>query len=468
MCFAANKNELDSRLHCHSLSVLPLSYTLQLVLLHPMHCDTIVCINETTGCPFPGIYVDVLIVYIISVTKKIMVDELTIKVVSGTSENLHVHVDLASSSVRALKQQIEQQNVERFPVSAQRLIFQGQILQDDKLLADYHVAAGCALHLTLVPGAVAATNRAEAVQSNVITDLAPPAQLQTFLQQMRAAEPPEQYATAVRTLQTICANIVDHPREEKYRKLRMDNAVLKGKLFDRTRGQESVKLLGFQDGVQAGHLVLLPTPEKWENLLACRAVVDSAVTAIGGAAASPFGAAPSMGGMGGLGSDFVAQAQSVLQNPTMLQSLMNSPMVQQLTQQNPMLAQVMQNPALLAQSMQAMQQNPAMMQQMGQMMSDPSGMARMQQMLAGGGMGNVGTFGAAAGTPAPSSANPFAVGSNPFDRASSAPVAPASTATPSMEPTASSAIPPTVNEHVNEVYEEDEIALAIARSLEEQ
>ena len=171
-----------------------------------------------------------------------MADALTIKVVSSAAESLHVHVHLASTSVLTLKQLIEQQDARRFPVAAQRLIFQGQILQDAKLLTEYHVTAGCALHLTLTPnGAATATAAAAAPQS----------QLTTFLQQMRDGESRDAYATAVQTLLKICVNIVDHPTEEKYRKLRVDNAALKAKLFDRTRGRDAVNLLGFQDGVLA-------------------------------------------------------------------------------------------------------------------------------------------------------------------------------------------------------------------------
>eukprot|EP00644_Phytophthora_capsici_P011704 jgi/Phyca11/123187/e_gw1.50.173.1 len=394
-------------------------------------------------------------------------DELTVKVVSGTSENLLVRVDLATSSVLGLKQVIEQKDARRFPVSAQRLIFQGQILQDDKLLKDYNVAAGCALHLTLTPAAVAAANTAAAQP----TGPASPVQLRTFLQQMRDQEPHEQYATAVRTLQKICSNIVGHPNEEKYRKLRVDNAALKAKLFDRTRGQDSVKLVGFQDGVLAGHLVLVPTPEKWENLVACKAVVDSVATSLGTAAAAPsmpFGA-PSTGAFGGMGGDFASQAQALLQNPAMLQSMASNPMVQQMAQQNPMLAQALQNPALLAQSMQALQQNPAMMQQMNQMMSDPNAMARMQQMMAGGGMGGLGGFGGSpfgAAAPSTAAANPFAAASNPF--APPAPTGPAPTPTPSTPSTSSAAAAASPSTENDEAYEEDEIAKAIARSLQDQ
>ncbi|KAL4145381.1 hypothetical protein PRNP1_013053 [Phytophthora ramorum] len=410
-----------------------------------------------------------------------MADELTIKVVSGSSESLHLRVDLAAASVLALKQQIEQQDARRFPVAAQRLIFQGQILQDAKLLSDYHVAAGCALHLTLTPGAVATANATADREAGP----APPAQLRAFLQQMRSDEPHEQFTTAVTTLQKICANIVGHPTEDKYRRLRADNAALKSRLFDRTRGQDSVKLLGFQEGVQAGHLVLVPTPEKWENLVACKTVVDSVAATVGSAApaaaaaASPFGAAPPVGGFGGLGGDFASQAQTLLQNPAMLQSMANNPMVQQMAQQNPMLAQALQNPALLSQSIQAMQQNPAMMQQVNQMMSDPNAMARMQQMMAGGGMGGLGgsPFGAAPPSAAAAAANPFAATStnaNPFASAPSA-AAPTPAAAPIPAPVAvpsstasSSAAAASSTDNADDAYEEDEIAQAIARSLQDQ
>ncbi|KAG2511753.1 hypothetical protein JM16_007872 [Phytophthora kernoviae] len=382
-----------------------------------------------------------------------MADELTIKVVSGSSESLHLHVDLSTASVFSLKQLIEQQDARRFPIPAQRLIFQGQILQDGKALSDYHVAAGCALHLTLTPGAVAAANAAAATASGP----AAPIQLRSYLQQMREYESQDQYATAVRTLQKICANIVGNPAEDKYRKLRVDNAALKAKLFDRTRGQDCVKLLGFQDGAQDGFLVLVPTPEKWESLVTCKTVVDSAVSALGGntamgaspfgaaTGASPFSGAPPMGGMGG---DFTSQAQALLQNPAMLQAMTNNPMVQQMAQQNPMMAQALQNPALLAQSVQALQQNPAMMQQMNQMMSDPNAMARMQQMMAGGGMGGSGGLGGLGSTPfgatAPTSsaaANPFASGAsaaNPFAKPATVDSAIAKSSVSSVSPASGS------------------------------
>ncbi|CAH0476962.1 unnamed protein product [Peronospora belbahrii] len=404
-----------------------------------------------------------------------MTDNLTIKIVSGTSESLQVCVDVASTTVLSLKELIEEKDAQRFPVSAQRLIFQGQILQDVKLLSEYHVTRDCALHLTVMP----------TVPTSTVAAISPSSQLRTFLQQMKDHEPLGEFTTAVQTLQKICRNIVDHPRDDKYRKLRLDNAVLRMKLFDRRNGQESVKLLGFQDGVQTGHLILEPTPEKWENLVACKAVVDSVATNLGGAtpmAAQPFGAIPSMSARG----DFVSQAQALLQNPAILQSIASNPMVQQMSQQNPILAQALQNPAFLAQSMQTLQQNPAMMQQMNQMMSSPNAMAQMQQMLTSGGMGGLGGYGDSPfGGAGPSSAatNPFAAGSatlNPFATTPLAPALTPSSASITSSPVASSSTADTAaadtaeihaapsSDNTEETFKEDEIANAIARSLQDQ
>lgn len=203
-----------------------------------------------------------------------------------------------------------------------------------------------------------------------------------------------------------------------------------------------------------GHLVLVPTAEKWENLVASKRVLDDAVAGTT--------AAPSLGPSGIIGApatpNWAAQAQSVLQNPMMAQALQNDPMVQQMAQLNPMLAQALQNPAMLSQQLQMLQQNPAMMEHVTQMMQDPSAMARMQQMLSGGS----GAFGAPPFGASSAASNPFAPSapvaapSNPFAAPSyraSPPVAPTSTTVPRTSDDAS--------------FDEDEIADAIARSLQD-
>lgn len=171
-----------------------------------------------------------------------MAARVTIKLVSSGSETLSVAVpDVATATVRALKQLIEAQDAQRFPVAAQRLIFQGQILQDDKTLSEYGIEDGCALHLTLTPGAARSAPAAPTSAVSIET------QLRALLQHMRADAG---YATAVQTMQKICENVIAHPHEDKYRKLRLANAALKSRLLDRARGLECVKLLGFADGIE--------------------------------------------------------------------------------------------------------------------------------------------------------------------------------------------------------------------------
>lgn len=424
--------------------------------------------------------------------------QLSIKVVSSGSETLAVRVpQFANATVRALKALVEAQDAQRFPAAAQRLIFQGQILQDDRLLRDYSVTSGCALHLTLTPGAVAQAAAAAAAAAPVPT-LAFETQLLALLQRMRSDAG---FVVAAQTLLKICDNVAQTPHEPKFRKLRLANAALRSRLLDRPLGVECAKLLGFQEGVEEvregetwmcvgvsntrqwltmmpgdgeqGHLVLVPTAEKWENLVTGRRVLAQALTGIAGAAsgapsaaaASPFGAPMS----GGMNANWAAQAQNVLQNPQMAQLLQNDPMVRQMAQANPALAQALQNPAMLSQQLQLLQQNPAMMQQVTQMMQDPSAMARMQQLM-GGGLGGPGLGTAPFGGPAPLAANPFAPSapsapSNPFASSFASP-APAPIAT--SAPTATAATPATPATPATTTFDEDEIAEAIARSLQDQ
>ncbi|KAJ0395329.1 hypothetical protein ATCC90586_003807 [Pythium insidiosum] len=409
--------------------------------------------------------------------------ELSIKVVGGASETLAVRVEgFAAATVLSLKQCVEQQSGARFPVAAQRLIFQGQILQNDKRLSEYNIQSGMAVHLTLTPGASrpaaapAAAASASPSPAAAVASVSAAETLRGHLQSMRFESGAD---IAVQTLQKICENIISHPTEDKYRKLRVANAALKARLFDRSRGMACVQALGFQDGVEAGHLVLVPTADRWENLVACKRVLDEFAGASPSATqpsfASPFAspspsALPSFPPGGG-----VDNMLAMLQNPMMAQMLQSHPMMQQLAQVNPMAAQVLQNPAMLSQTLQMMQQNPQMMQQVNQMMQNPSAMQQMQQMMLGGGGSNA----FASPLPTASANNPFApatasaaaaAAANPFAPSAATATAPAQ---PSPSPAPSPSPLPSVAAAESAAtdaatFDEDEIARAIARSMEEQ
>lgn len=173
--------------------------------------------------------------------------QLSIKVVSSGSETLAVTVPrFASATVGALKALVAAQDGARFPAAAQRLIFQGQILQDERLLRDYGVTSGCALHLTLTRGATAAAAAPAATPSAAATPVFE-AQLRALLQRMQADAG---YAGAAQTLLKICENVERQPHEPKFRRLRLANAALRSRLLDRAHGLECAKLLGFQDGIE--------------------------------------------------------------------------------------------------------------------------------------------------------------------------------------------------------------------------
>lgn len=172
--------------------------------------------------------------------------EINIKVVSGTSETLTLTVDSSeTTTVLMLKQLIAAQHPTRFPVGGQRLIFQGQILQNDKFLSDYNITKGMALHLSVARGTEPPLTRS----SDPTPQLDPASIMRGYLAQMRSLE--RDYATAIQTLSKICENIINHPHEEKYRKLRIGNAALKSRLLDRMHGMDCVHLMGFREGIEA-------------------------------------------------------------------------------------------------------------------------------------------------------------------------------------------------------------------------
>jgi hypothetical protein len=428
--------------------------------------------------------------------------ELTVKVVGGPKENLVLQVEnLESFTVLQLKELLFQQNPE-FPIEAQRLIFQGQILQNEKLLNESQISDGCALHLSMNRSAMPSSTTVTAGINNsgVTTQQQPHQLLRGFLEQMRHETG---FLTAVQTLQKICQNIISHPNEEKYRKLRLENASLKTKLFDLSKGMDCVKVLGFQDGIEQGFIVLVPSADKWEALQASKRVLDEFVSRNNNTTGA-FGGRGGIGGeFGGVGAgpggppnltNMASQAQAMLQNPMMAQMIENDPMIQQMAQMNPMIAQALRNPALLGQSLQMLQQNPAMMQQMQSMLQDPNAVQAMRQMMleGGGGLpfGNVGGAGDGAGPGIFGSTNNNTTAPNPFSSIPTAPVAynpfathssttPPTTTTSATPASASSTGTPsgsndndTNNSQSGDgsaaSFDEDEVARAIAHSLQEQ
>lgn len=369
---------------------------------------------------------------------------LTIKLVTAESFTVTVH-DYDHATTLTLKHVLAAKDAVRFPVAAQRLIFQGQILSDDKLLQDANVTDGCALHLLVNKNAVPAVAAPAPVPAPAVDMLAPLRQALAQLTDM----------PALQTLQKICDNVVQNPTQDKFRKLRVGNAALKTKLLDRPGALACLAALGFCPSEhEPGFLVLAPTAANWDALVAGKQLVDSAVASHGASSHSSHGSGVPMGMGMGNGADMAAQAQAMLSNPAALAMLRAHPMVQQMMQSNPQLAQALDNPMLLQQALSAMQHNPQMMQHMHQVVQDPTAQARLQQQ-----------FATASGTYVPSS-NMNSTAYSPF-ASSTLPgaVAPASTMTSTSSPSNDAMRNTTENDE--EAFEEQAIAEAIARSLQE-
>jgi hypothetical protein len=184
-----------------------------------------------------------------------------IKPVRGGGEN---SVDLkltAETTVGQLKAQIASSTLQ-VPPEAQRLVFQGRMLNDDtKTLAENKLKEGDCILLSVTPGASSSLSTSSSGTSSSSGALAaapsaPPAPgapaapaahqarlapppppppstsaalpahiviLRAAIAGVRTSNPPEVGGVALRTLATMLGNVVANPMEEKYRQLKKNN-----------------------------------------------------------------------------------------------------------------------------------------------------------------------------------------------------------------------------------------------------
>ena len=76
--------------------------------------------------------------------------------------------------------------------------------------------------------------------------------------------------TSVELLLKVVSNIVSNPMEEKYRRMRSSNATFRAKLGNVNGGNQCMQALGFDLNGETGDFTLLPTAEKWNNIVACQ------------------------------------------------------------------------------------------------------------------------------------------------------------------------------------------------------
>jgi len=302
----------------------------------------------------------------------------------------------------------------KIPLDTLRLIFRGRLIGDQletNVVDEFKLEEGCVIHCMgkpteSAPHAAATTSPAGPTVTMTSSTFLPPAAgggdpLQTALTTLRSSNSAAVFAAAVSTLDKVLANITSHPLEEKYRKLKRENAAFQRRLGGLRGGHDAMLAVGFTvvstDGDES--YVIQPSPEAWPKLVSAQAVISQAVrdsqSAAGvsappvSTARSPMMGMPGMGsgipGMppGGLTPEMHAAAAQMMSDPHALQGMLQNPMVQNMIRNDPRFA----NNPMLQQSIEQLANNPEMMSQMSQMMNDPAMRSRMQAMMGGtGGM----------------------------------------------------------------------------------
>jgi ubiquilin len=324
----------------------------------------------------------------------------------------------------------------KIPLNGMKLIFRGRIItnRDDAVcvVEEFNLEEGSVVHCMGKPAetplpetAIANTATATTSGSTVVP---PPAAstsvkatsntaaiegsltLSGALDTIRNSYSASDYKTALTTLSRLLSNVIQHPLEDKYRKVKRTNAAFQKRLGRLNGANEAIISIGFE--AVGEEWVLTPSPEGWPKLLESKSTLDQAAQDHDAQFAAQQQQqqqvnAPDMG-FGGLpnmsmpdmnmppGEMDSSLMSSMLSNPQALQSMLQNPMLQQLMQNHPQFA----NNPMMQEQMRTLSNNPQMIEQLSRMMSDPSAMARMNAMMqnaGGNGMGGLGGAGAGAG-----------------------------------------------------------------------
>ena len=280
------------------------------------------------------------------------------------------------------------------PLSTLRLIYRGRLITDNttdttmNVITEYKLENGSVLHCMGKPSVTTTETSPEVVTASstgtiagnsigstpVTTNAAAPTStvsatttttpasstsssssssvpsLQSALETMRASNAMTIYAKCVKTLQKVLVNIIDHPLEEKYRTIKVNNAAFQ-KHFHHVHNSTTVLLAcGFRwihpDEPENAAYTMNASPEQWPTLLQSKATIDravqqstvtaSSITASAAAATGPFGNSSSSSSSGnafpfpfppagGAMPDPAAlqqQIANVMSNPQQIQAMM--------------------------------------------------------------------------------------------------------------------------------------------------
>jgi hypothetical protein len=250
---------------------------------------------------------------------------------NGARTPLSIDKDLTPTQLRK-----EVSDATRIPLDSLRLIFRGRMIQDNdetSVVDEYKLDQECVLHCMGAPAASGASvsandsampSTAAAVPMSttagssvsvpaVAAATAPPPTstavdpLKTALDMLRSNNPPATYLTAVQTLEKALTNIMAHPLEEKYRKVKQQNPAFRKRLGGLVGGDAAMLAAGFVTEMSEGEQVYMmhASPQAWPKLVASKTTIETAIQQARAAAAAPVmpmggGGPAAAGGMPGM------------------------------------------------------------------------------------------------------------------------------------------------------------------------
>ncbi|KAG7364060.1 PUB domain containing protein [Nitzschia inconspicua] len=337
-----------------------------------------------------------------------------------------------------LRQQVS--TATKIPLVQLRLIFRGRMIKDDdtKLaVEEYKLEPDCVLHCMGKPEETTTTTTTSinvpttpvnsfATASTMVSSAAsvpptPPPTVATTagtvstgpppttvvsaaIVRLRQNNPPSIYETALTTLDKILKNIVTHPMEEKYRKVKRQNPAFSKRLGGLVGGHDCMLAVGFTvetDADGAEIYQLHASAEQWPKLVQAKTEISNAAeqakqqqqqlhttfsaTGPGTNSSSPFGASAAPGGLppGMIPPPMDPAMRNAMSqmfaNPQALQATLQNPMIQQMMQNNPNVTPMMR------QQIETIANNPAMIDQIAQQMQNPVMRAQIEAMMAADG-----------------------------------------------------------------------------------
>lgn len=151
-----------------------------------------------------------------------------------------------------------------------RFIYKGRILNDTMVIQDAGIAEGDCVVVMISKAATTLNNptpSSTVPQSSGSSPVIPATSAVDAAMIILLNNTQEVVETAINTMLKVTSNIINHPIEDKYRKVPTSNATFNSKLGSVPGGRELMAAIGFDQFADSWQLV--PNARKWDVLNAC-------------------------------------------------------------------------------------------------------------------------------------------------------------------------------------------------------